>query len=81
VFLENTDAITEALESLGTATANSNGRWSLTLPFELEGDQGIRTTSTSAQFNTIPGLSAGTTTKLSVLYAPERKVFLPLLVR
>jgi hypothetical protein len=81
VFLDNTDVVTEALQSLGTATANSNGRWSLTLPFELAGDQGIRTTSTSAQFNTIPGLSADTTTKLSVLYAPERKVYLPLLVR
>ena len=79
IFLEDTDTITEALQSLVTVTADASGNWSATLPFALVAGQGLRTTSTSAQFNTIPGMSSGTTTGLSVLYGAVYKVYLPLI--
>jgi hypothetical protein len=81
LFLDDTDAITEALQFLGATVANGSGNWSATLPFALSSGQGIRTTSTTAQFNTISGMSAGTTTKLSELYAADFTVFLPLILR
>ena len=76
LFLDDTDAITEALSSLAVVTATAAGTWSATLPNALASGQGIRTTSTSAQFNTIAGLNAGTTTGLSRLYRIHR-VFVP----
>ncbi len=61
VFLDDTDNIVETLQSLAIATAGANGNWSAVLPFELSNSQGLRTTSTTAQYNTIPNMSAGTT--------------------
>jgi hypothetical protein len=68
LFLDDSDAVTETLQSLAVVTATADGGWSATLPFVLAADQGVRTTSTSAQFGTIPNISRGTTTGLSNLY-------------
>ncbi|MFZ6030078.1 MAG: hypothetical protein ACOYYS_20370 [Chloroflexota bacterium] len=87
IFLDDSDAITEALQSLAVVTADADGNWSATLPAALAAGQGLRTTSTTAQYNTIAGMSAGTTTGLSPLVTPgsgpadERKIFLPLVIR
>lgn len=70
LFLDDRDGIVEALAFLKSVTADSNGNWQVELAQALTDQQGLRTTSTSAQFNTIPGLSAGTTTGLSPLYIP-----------
>jgi parallel beta-helix repeat protein len=79
LFLDDTDAITEALQSLAVITATVDGSWSATLPFTLTANQGVRTTSTSAQFGTIPNISKGTTTGLSALYGAKYNVYLPLM--
>jgi hypothetical protein len=68
VFLDDTDIITEALQSLAVVDADADGNWTATLPFELSDTQGLRTTSTTPHYNTISGMSAGTTTGLSELY-------------
>jgi hypothetical protein len=78
VFLDNTDAITEARQSLAVVTAAANGNWSATLSKSLTAGQGLRTTSTTAQNNTIAGMSAGTTTGLSELYTVRYTVYVPL---
>lgn len=81
LFLDDTDAIAEALQSLAVVTADSNGNWTAVIPFELSSGQSLRTTSTSAQYNTIPGMGAGTTTQLSTLYdAGGYKIFLPFMI-
>ncbi len=81
IFLEDTDSINEALQSLAVVTANASGNWTATLPLELTSGQGLRTTSTTAQNNTIPGMSLGTTTGLSILYRSSNDVYLPLLIK
>ena len=81
LFLDDTDTVTEALQSLAVVTATASGDWTAILPAALTGGQGIRTTSTSAQFGTIPNISKGTTTGLSPLYGVEHKIFLPLTLR
>jgi hypothetical protein len=70
LFLDDRDSIVEAFESLVVVAADSNGNWQVELEQALTDQQGLRTTSTSAKFNTISGLSAGTTTGLSPLYFP-----------
>lgn len=81
LFLDDDDSIVEALQSLAVVSADANGDWEATLPFELTEGEGIRTTSTTAKFNTINNMSAGTTTGLSDLYVmtTEVRVFLPLI--
>lgn len=81
LFLDDTDTITEALQSLTVVTATASGNWTATLPFALSAGQGLRTTSTSAQFGTIPNIKKGTTTGLSVLYMAGYKVYLPLTLK
>jgi hypothetical protein len=81
LFLDDNDAITEALQSLVVVTATANGSWSATLPFALAKNQGVRTTSTSAAFGTIPNISKGTTTGLSRLYGIVHNVYLPLVIK
>ncbi len=81
LFLDDTDTVTEALQSLAVITATADGSWSATLPFALAANQGVRTTSTSAQFGTIPNITKGTTTGLSNLYRSAYKVFLPAVLR
>ena len=78
LFLDDNDGINEALQFLGTTTANASGNWSFTLAAPLVRGYGIRTTSTTAQYNTIPNMNAGTTAGLSVLYNAGYKVHLPL---
>jgi hypothetical protein len=81
LFLDDTDDVVEALASLAVVTANAQGNWTATLPAPLTSDQGIRTTSTTAQFNTIANISAGTTSGLSDLYVSGYDIYLPLVVR
>jgi parallel beta-helix repeat protein len=86
LFLDDTDIITEALQSLGVVSAGSDGKWSATIPSKLSSSQGIRTTSTSMKYNTIPNMSTGTTTGLSILYTESgspiggNKLFMPLVI-
>jgi hypothetical protein len=81
LFLDDNDDIKEALQSLAVVTADASGNWTATIPAPLTPGQGIRTTSTTAQYNTIPNISAGTTTGLSnlYLYDPIKKTYLPFL--
>jgi hypothetical protein len=78
IFLDDSDTVTETLQYLGSATANASGNWSFTLPAALAFGQGLRTTSTTAQYGTISGMNAGTTVGLSALYKPTQKIFLPM---
>lgn len=80
VFLEDTDAVTEALQSLVTVTADASGKWSATLPYPLGTDQRVRTMSTVFDSWTIDDLDAGTTSNLSILY-PTHNLFLPAVLR
>jgi len=79
LFLDDTDGITETLQSLAVVTANNSGNWTAVLPAALTTGQALRTTSTTTLPNTIPGMSAGTTTGLSALYTPSVRVYLPLI--
>ncbi|NTU63279.1 MAG: hypothetical protein HGB05_07725, partial [Chloroflexi bacterium] len=81
LFLDDNDAITEALQSLAVITATADGSWSAALPFALAKNEGVRTTSTSAAFGTIPNISKGTTTGLSRLYGIVYKVYLPVVIK
>jgi hypothetical protein len=81
IFLDDTDNIVEALQSLDMVTAGSDGKWTATIPVALTKGQGLRTLSTTAKYNTIPYMNAGTTTQLSVLYKGGYEIFLPLVVR
>lgn len=84
LFLDDADGIVEALESLAVVTADAQGHWTATLSEPIAPGHGIRTTSTSAKYNTIPGMSAGTTTGLSSLHLEgpgAYQVFLPLIIR
>jgi hypothetical protein len=79
LFLDDMDSVTEALVSLAVVTANAQGNWTATLGAPLPDGHGLRTTSTTAQNNTIPNMSAGTTTALSVLYTSGYPVYLPMI--
>jgi hypothetical protein len=81
LFLDDTDTVTEALQSLVVVTADGSGNWSATLPAPLADGQGVRTMSTVPDEWTIDDLDAGTTSGLSVLYANDFRIYLPLVVR
>lgn len=81
LFLDDSDAIVEALASLAVVTANGQGNWTATLSAPLVAGQGIRTTSTTAQYNTIANMNAGTTTGLSDLYTAGYELYLPVIRR
>jgi hypothetical protein len=81
VFLDDTDGVTETLQSLALVTADSSGNWAATLPAALEVGQGLRTMSTVPDTFTITGLDAGTTSNLSVLQGAAYQLFLPSVVR
>lgn len=81
VFLDDQDAVVEALESLAVVTADGDGNWTATLPAPLEDDQGLRTISTVPDDWTITGLDGGTTSNLSMLYVAGYRVLLPLVLR
>ena len=86
IFLDDTDLVTETLKSLAVVTANDIGKWSAALPASLKSNEGIRTTSTTAKYNTIPDMDAGTTTGLSILYTEGggpgggNQLYMPLVV-
>jgi hypothetical protein len=81
VFLDDTDGVTETLESLALVTADASSHWSATLPAPLEAGQGLRTMSTVPDTFTIIGLDAGTTSNLSVLQGAMHQIFLPAVLR
>ncbi len=70
IYLDDTDEVAEALEHLGSATANGSGNWSFTLPQALTDSQGLRTISTVQSSGIISGKGAGTSAQNSVLYTP-----------
>lgn len=71
LYLDNNDDTVEALRSLAVVTATADGSWTATLTSTLAANEGIRTSSTSTVFDTIPGYGAGTSTDLSSeLYGP-----------
>jgi len=78
LFLDDTDTIIEALASLAVVTADAQGNWTATLAVPLVPGEGLRTTSTTAQWGTIPNMYDGTTTGLSQLYTIDYKLYLPL---
>jgi hypothetical protein len=69
LFLDTGNPV-EARESLAVVTADAQGNWTATLPRALAAGDGIRTTSTTAQWGTITNMGAGTTTGLSEFYPP-----------
>ena len=73
-----TTASMRRCNSWGPPRPTASGNWSFTLAAPLVRGYGIRTTSTTAQYNTIPNMNAGTTAGLSVLYNAGYKVHLPL---
>ncbi|MBN1661719.1 MAG: hypothetical protein JXA93_25220 [Anaerolineae bacterium] len=82
LFLDDSDLVTETLQSLALVTANASGNWVATLPAPLESGQGLRTMSTVPDNFTIIGLHEGTTSGLSKLQAVAiRRIFLPFLLR
>jgi hypothetical protein len=70
LYLDDVDAKEEALEYLGTVTADANGDFVVTLPAELEDGFGIRTGSTTNSSGVIGSLGAGASSQLSELYLP-----------
>jgi hypothetical protein len=84
LFLDDNDGVVEALASLAVVTADAQGNWTATLSEPLADNHGIRTTSTTAQYNTIANMSAGTTTGLSMRYTigpDDFPVYLPMIVK
>lgn len=77
VFLDDSDSVVEALQSLAVVTADANGNWSAVLPAKLPAGHGLRTTSTTSKFNTIQNISANTTSGLSQLYLPQSFLYIP----
>ena len=65
LYRDNYNNKQEAFEFLGSAQADANGNFTVNLPAPLPSSCGIRTISTTTQNNVIPGLAAGTSTKMS----------------
>ncbi|NJN66879.1 MAG: hypothetical protein HC884_09245 [Chloroflexaceae bacterium] len=76
LFRDNTDDRIELwpLETTAAVVADASGNWSATLAAPLPESAAIRTTSTTAEDNQIMGQSAGTTSKVSVLYGPDGEI-------
>lgn len=81
IFLDDSDNITETLQSLDLVIADEDGNWTATLPAPLEKGQGLRTMSTVPDSFTIIGLDPGTTSNLSILQGRMYQVFLPMVVK
>ena len=73
-YRDDGDEIAEALDHLGSITADSNGNFSITLTQTLPSGVGVRTSSTTQRAGVIGNYCAGTTTKLSKLYMPMESV-------
>jgi hypothetical protein len=65
LFLDDDDDVIETLESLALATAAADGTWTATIPAPLNEGEGIRTSSTTNDFNVIEGFAAGTSADFS----------------
>ncbi|MCB0112806.1 MAG: hypothetical protein KDD84_01895, partial [Caldilineaceae bacterium] len=74
LYRDDADLLDEALEYLGSATADAQGNFTFTLSSPLQSGFGLRTMSTTQSLNVIPGLGSTTTTKNSVLYLPVSAV-------
>ncbi len=81
IFMDDNDGINEALQYLGSATANAAGKWTFTLPSPLKAGQGLRTTSTTTTPNIISGYGPNTTVGLSELYIPVLRIYLPMITK
>ncbi|MEM7134138.1 MAG: hypothetical protein AAF702_48050 [Chloroflexota bacterium] len=74
LFLDDLDNQQEALEMVGTATADANGMWSTTLTKAVPDGMALRTTSTTQDVNIIGTLDRGTSTKMSGLQVPPTNI-------
>jgi hypothetical protein len=86
VYADDADSNVETLELLGSTTSSStDGTWSLTLSRELTSGEGLRTISTTSEFDQIQNLVAGTSTGVSELYSSSSSsandVYIPLVVK
>lgn len=70
LYRDDDDVVGETLAHLGSATADSNGNFTLVMTQTLPAGAGLRTSSTTQAANIISGFGAGTTTKFSKLYLP-----------
>jgi hypothetical protein len=73
-YLDDLDETEEALEHLGTVTADANGDFTFVMAQPIPANRGLRTSSTSQFFGTIGTFAAGTTTRLSALQIPASSV-------
>ncbi len=64
-YLDNADANMDALQHLGSTTADASGNFSFTLANPLPSGFGIRTTSTTTANDIIPSTWSGTTSEMS----------------
>lgn len=76
LYLDNDDAIDEALVHLGSAVAGGDGNFALVLSQPLAPGEGIRTSSTTQSAGVIGGYLGGTTTRTSRLYLPMQSVLI-----
>lgn len=72
--IDDFDEFQETLAYWGSATADENGNFGVIFPQALPDGYGLRIVSTTAAFGTIPSHPAGTSSKLSLLYAPPTAV-------
>ncbi len=84
-YTDDEDAIQEALNYLGSANADAQGNFVVTLASPLPPGTGLRLSSTTQSAGVIGSFGAGTTTAISELYTPvsavplnSGKLFLPL---
>lgn len=70
-YLDGTNLKADALEYLGSTTADGDGNFTFNLAVPLSQNTGIRTSSTSTSANIIGSLAMSTTTQFSGLYMKE----------
>ncbi|MDY7080776.1 MAG: hypothetical protein SXV54_28165, partial [Chloroflexota bacterium] len=68
LFLDDGDEYVEALQSVGVVTAEVDGTWVFTLTGTLPPTRGLRTASTTSDYDQIPYFEAGTTTDFADLH-------------
>ncbi|MBN1876434.1 MAG: PKD domain-containing protein [Anaerolineae bacterium] len=68
VFLDDGDEQVETLQSLGLTYADATGDWSLDIGVTLAPTQGLRTASTTRNFDIIGGFEMSTTSNFSDLW-------------
>ncbi len=74
LYLDDGDAIGEALAYFGNTTADSNGDFTFTMTNTIPSGSGIRTSSTTPSAGIIGSYGAGTTTEVSKLFLPMTEV-------